>query len=178
MHHFPSDRAKKNAICFRACGSGIFLYPSRKCQEMPNVIVKKSELEGEGIFATKDFKKGEAVFRFVGKKVPYKHCTHRSLQIGKNLFIRPADGALPGWLNHSCEPTCSVKKVNSITALRDIKKGEEITIDYSFTDSMPNWDMPCLCGKKACRRILKNYFALPIAYRKKHAVRTSEYLHS
>jgi len=143
---------------------------------MPNVTVKGSRLEGKGIFATKDLKKGDVAFHFVGKTVDWQHCTHRSLQVGKNEFIRPAPNGLPGFLNHSCDPNCSVKGRNAITALHPIKAGEEIAIDYSFTDSMPNWDMTCLCGRKECRKILKPYYALPATYRKKWKERTSSYL--
>ena len=143
---------------------------------MPNVIVRGSRLEGKGIFATRSLKKGEIAFHFVGKTVDWQHCTHRSLQVGRNEFIRPAPNALPGFLNHSCVPSCAVRGRNAVTALRSIKKDEEITIDYSFTDSMPNWDMTCLCGAKSCRKILKPYYALPAAYRKKWEERTSAYL--
>lgn len=143
---------------------------------MASVIVKGSRLEGKGIFAARDLKKGEVAFRFVGKTVDWQHCDHRSLQVGKNEFIRPAPGALPGWLNHSCEPNCSVRGRNAITALRAIKAGEEITIDYSFTDSMPNWDMRCLCGTKGCRKRLVGFYDLPKAFRERNNERWSDYL--
>lgn len=143
---------------------------------MPPVTVKGSALEGKGIFATRDIKKGEVAFRFAGKLVDWQHCTHRSLQVGRNRFVRPAPGALPGWLNHSCEPNCSVRGLNDITALRAIKSGEEITIDYSFTDSMPNWDMACKCGAKTCRKRLVPFYKLPAQFREKHKERVSKYL--
>lgn len=143
---------------------------------MPNVIVRGSRLEGKGIFATKNLKKGEVAFHFVGKTVDWQHCTHRSLQVGRNEFIRPAPNALPGFLNHSCVPSCAVRGRNAVTSLRPIRAGEEITIDYSFTDSMPNWDMTCLCGAGTCRKRLVPFYKLPIAYREMRKERWSRYL--
>lgn len=35
--------------------------------------------------------------------------------------------------NHSCNPNSFIKGKNELVALRDIKKGEEITFDYSTT---------------------------------------------
>lgn len=38
--------------------------------------------------------------------------------------------------NHSCDPSCYFKGVLSFYARRDLKKGEEVTIDY--TTFLPN----------------------------------------
>jgi SET domain-containing protein len=143
---------------------------------MPSVTVRDSGTHGLGVFATRSVRKGERVFRFTGQIVDWQHCTHRSLQVGESTFIRPDKDALPGFLNHSCEPNCAVRDLNAITALRAIKAGEEILIDYSFTDDMPGWDMTCHCGAKSCRKRLVPYHKLTVAYRKKWKERTSEYL--
>ncbi len=58
------------------------------------------------------------------------------------------------YINHSCEPNCEsdVKKGKIwIEALRDIKKGEELTYDYSFSFDVDILkETPCFCGSKHC----------------------------
>jgi uncharacterized protein len=39
-------------------------------------------------------------------------------------------------------------------AIRDIKKGEEITYDYATSETLNNWKMECKCGSKNCRKII------------------------
>ncbi|HII72397.1 TPA: SET domain-containing protein [Candidatus Woesearchaeota archaeon] len=130
---------------------------------MAKVIKGRSKTEGFGLFATKDIKKGETAFLFTGRLVHTAHpqMTHRSLQISTWEYIDPTRKHLGWYLNHSCRPNCYVVGKNKITAFRHIKKGEEITIDYSFNTTYEGWDMRCLCKQKNCRKKLVSFQRLP-----------------
>lgn len=62
--------------------------------------------------------------------------------------------------SHSCNPTCEVRVVAlngklslSMTTLRDLEQGEELTFDYNaVTESLNEYRFAiCLCGHKKCR---------------------------
>lgn len=121
---------------------------------MPGVVVKDSGIEGKGVFAARDFKKGEVVIDWSNakrlsegeaKQVPREEQKYLAFCSGKWVL----EQAPARFVNHSCEPNTFVKDFRDI-ALRDIKEGEEITSDYSQTPT-PNMDMRCNCGSKKCR---------------------------
>ena len=56
------------------------------------------------------------------------------------------------YINHSCEPNCEVDIIEEkiwIIALRNIKKGEELSYNYEY-DLDVCLDHPCKCGSKKC----------------------------
>ncbi|KAL7554514.1 hypothetical protein ACHAWF_017971 [Thalassiosira exigua] len=62
--------------------------------------------------------------------------------------------------SHSCKPTCEVRVVSlhgrlslSMTTLRDLEQGEELTFDYNaVTESLNEYQFAiCLCGQRNCR---------------------------
>ncbi|KAF4356043.1 hypothetical protein F8388_026046 [Cannabis sativa] len=62
------------------------------------------------------------------------------------------------FINHSCEPNCQTEKwmVNGeicvgLFALRDIKKGEEVTFDYNYVRVLGAVAKKCYCGSNQCR---------------------------
>ncbi len=71
-------------------------------------------------------------------------------------------GNLARFINHSCDPNCQTKVVQSggrqriaIYSLRDgrgVKMGEELTYDYKFP--LEEDKIACLCGAKKCRGFL------------------------
>ena len=140
------------------------------------VITKKSKSEGFGIFTDKNFKKDELVFVFSGKIVNWQKANYQSLQIGKNKFINPYKNNPGVYLNNSCNPNCFVKYPNKITSIKNIKKGEEITIDYSTTVGTKKWKMECLCKSKNCRKIVEPYLEISDKLKNKYKNHTSEYL--
>ena len=132
--------------------------------------VRNSEIHGRGVYATRDIKKEEKIIEYVGELIDKEESTRRAnLQAERAekhgdaaVYIftiddeYDLDGNLP-WntarlINHSCEPNCEAwidETRIHIHALRNIKKGEELSFDYGF--DVDTWeDHPCLCGKKAC----------------------------
>lgn len=68
--------------------------------------------------------------------------------------------------SHSCNPTCEVRVVSlngklslSMTTLRDLEQGEELTFDYNaVTESLNEYRFAvCLCGQKKCRGSFLHY---------------------
>ena len=86
--------------------------------------IKKSDIEGLGVFATEDIKENH-IFG-VSHILDYRF---------ENNYIRTPLG---GFVNHSSEPNCVLLKMSaiqggfSLSAKRDISKGEELTTKYSL----------------------------------------------
>jgi|SRR5687767_420113 SET domain-containing protein len=63
------------------------------------------------------------------------------------------------WINHSCSPNCESDVVGGrvyISALRDIRRGEELAYDYGLYLDEPHTraakaEYPCHCGSRRCR---------------------------
>ncbi len=128
--------------------------------------VQNSKIHGKGIFALKNIRRGETVFTITGKVVHWVVKDENSSLYGpcwvgmsKNRWIDP-DG-LANFLNHSCDPSCGIKGARRVTALRNIKHGEEITIDYSITEMDKLWHMKCNCKSLSCRKIVRSIQFLP-----------------
>ena len=95
----------------------------RKYRPLPDYLtVKRSKVNGNGLFAIKKIEGGKRV-----------GVTHYDLkgEIWNELMRTP----LGGFINHSSEPNCILDKTSEILTwvlytLRDIKRGEELTIKY------------------------------------------------
>lgn len=125
---------------------------------MEDVIVKKSKIEGFGVFALHNFKKGEIVIKWdishqltpeQIKEIPKEEKKYIAYLNGKYILMQPP----ARYINHSCDANTYANNFCDI-AKRDIKKGEEITDDYS-KDETPGFEMVCRCGSKNCRKIIK-----------------------
>lgn len=130
------------------------------------IIVRKSKIHGRGLIALRNFKKGQIVFIIKGNMVRWEvHNEAESLYgpdwigISKTKWINP-DG-FARYLNHSCNPNCGIKGKVTVRALKDIKEGDEITIDYSTTEIDELWHMKCNCGNNNCRKNVKSIQSLP-----------------
>ena len=93
---------------------------------------------GEGFFAKVNFKKGNLIFIWEGilKKGRYPcYVCDRWLQIEKCQWIAPLRNN-PGWyINHSCNPNSGIKNSVKIVAMKNIRRDEEVTFDYSTSES-------------------------------------------
>ncbi len=117
---------------------------------------------GKGVFATANIAKDERVIAFGGYMLSEKGLTSLSkalqehpFQVADDLFfgqIAEHELSTADYLNHSCEPNSGFKGQAFVVTMRDIKAGEEITIDYAMcTSSTLLRDIECLCGTKSCR---------------------------
>jgi len=136
-----------------------------------DVKVNKSSRDGKGIFAKRNFVKDSQVFQVKGKIFTFQETlkiggkfSDNTIKFDKSHFLSP-EGELGNYLNHSCKPNCGVIKIKDelfIIAIRDLKAGEEITINYStiLADDDP-YEMDCNCGSSKCRRRIKKFSSLP-----------------
>ena len=125
---------------------------------MINLILKKSKIQGLGVFAGKDFKRNEIVIKWDTSNQLTKKQFDALDEKGRK-YIANVDGkfivqqAPAKYVNHSCNPNTYVRNFCDV-AKRDIKKGEEITSDYG--EDTEGFTMKCNCGSKDCRKIIKN----------------------
>jgi SET domain-containing protein len=124
-----------------------------------NVIVKKSNIDGKGVFAVRDIKKGEVILEWdISHTLTPKELEqlaederkYVSYTNGKYVVMQPPEK----FMNHSCDANTYSDNFRDI-AKRDIKMGEEITADYSETE-VPGFSMKCKCGSKNCRGVIKS----------------------
>lgn len=101
------------------------------------VRVGKS-VAGKGLFAEEAIPKGACIIEYTGKVVP--EAEHETAT-GKYLFWvgkkKMVNGNVPEnkarYVNHSCRPNCEADGPDGhvyISAVRNIKAGEELTYDY------------------------------------------------
>ena len=134
---------------------------------MEKVYVALTSNAGMGIFAAKNIEKNEKIFVVKGKiiKDNYgdkgKYSGERWLIIAKQTWISPFRSNPYWFINHSCNPNAGSRGKVTVVAMKRIKKGEEITIDYSTTEEDHYWRMKCNCGSKNCRKIIRSVQFLP-----------------
>jgi SET domain-containing protein len=124
--------------------------------DAPFTYVKESSVEGYGLFAAKEIKKDDLVidYRMFPKdwyKTRYVDLSEE--QIRKNWYvmlnseecITSDKWSKFSYINHSREPNCDwVLNIHKIIANRDVKKDEELFIDYRAEPrpnrvSFPEW---------------------------------------
>lgn len=131
---------------------------------MKELYVGKSKIQGKGIFIREGVKKGSRIGFVAGAKKKFCPKTKKDSEsiprwfgVSKCIWIDPGNSIFR-FYNHSCNPNTAIIGTKTIVARRDIKAGEEITIDYSMTDADPAWTLEytCLCGSKNCRKIIRS----------------------
>ena len=137
------------------------------------LIIRDTNKYGKGVFANKDIKKGELVKKFSGEIISLKECLDRvakgvmnnddGFQINNEKYLVLDNTSLS--FNHNCNPNAIFKNDTELVTIKNIKKGHEITYDYSTTVgsniTSKMWTMPCKCGSKICRKKLGNVLTVP-----------------
>jgi len=94
-------------------------------------------------------RKGEVIHRFTGVITP--ELKQHTLQVSPGLHI--SETKVIGFLSHSCAPDCRLDMEKcELVALRDIRAGDLLTIDYAETEDVLYRQFACHCGAAACRR--------------------------
>lgn len=139
---------------------------ARHQRKLKPFIMKGNSIAGYGIYANRDIRKGEVIFkgegraqRIITKKFVEKnwnedeklHFRRYAYPVSDEVFILWDDDPSE-WApqNHCCTPNTEFDGLN-VLAIADISKGQELTLDYAnFLDEhMEPFD--CQCGAKACR---------------------------
>lgn len=107
---------------------------------------------GEGVRTLVDFEAGDVLFAFTGFYT--SEISQFSLQYREGLHLH--DPYFMGKVLHSCDANASCDMERRVfTALRPIKAGEFITMDYAETEDVLFRTFPCECGAANCRGIVK-----------------------
>lgn len=123
------------------------------------ITIKESPIHGLGVFAARDVKKGETIIDWNGcaeiltpfeaKDLPPSEKKYLSVIDGQYVLFKPP----ARFVNHSCDPNAKGSGGRDF-AVRDIKAGDEITVDYVI-EKVPGLDLQCNCGTKQCRGHLR-----------------------
>ncbi len=120
-----------------------------------------SKIHRWGVHAAESIPANRKVIEYVGERISRVETKRRANTNEFNYLFTldkywTIDGSVDGsgaqFINHSCEPNLISRIVKGhilYYSLRDIKKGEELTIDYHFAHDVDR--VPCACGATRCR---------------------------
>jgi SET domain-containing protein len=122
--------------------------------------VRPSDIHRWGLYAGEFIPKRRKIIEYTGEKISRRETKRRANGPLNYLFTLNSywciDGNVNGsgaqYINHSCDPNCYAwifKGHILYMSLRDIRKGEELTIDYHFDKDVEK--VPCACGSRHCR---------------------------
>jgi len=124
---------------------------------LPRIVRRRSKVHGWGVFADQPINKNTRIIDYAGELVRNRDSTAREgryLEQGciwvfrvNRTWSRDAavDGNIARFINHSCTPNCWFEVVDKtiwIRAARNIRRGEELTYDYSIIGERT---IPCRC---------------------------------
>ena len=123
--------------------------------------IRKSDTDGRGLFAKEPIRKGEIVSvrggniltRQMEGKIK-KPDGYWGYPIADNFVLAPLNTQevedVMMFLNHSCEPNIGILGQIIFVAMRNIDRGEELTIDYAMFGANEE-PMQCNCRSANCR---------------------------
>jgi SET domain-containing protein len=143
----------------------------------PPIAVRRSRVQGRGVFATARIAKGTRIIEYTGERISSaeadadaddddparRHHTFFFAVDDEVVIDGSRDGSDARFVNHSCDPNCEIAITRGrifVDALRDIEPGEELSYDYwyitdeAYTLADLKRIYPCRCGAAACRGTL------------------------
>lgn len=124
------------------------------------LAIRDSKIHRRGVYALEPIPKGRKVIEYTGERISRRETKRRGQGSITYLFTLDAywtiDGAVGGSgaeiINHSCEPNLYTRIVRGhilYMSKRAIRVGEELTVDYRFSDKLD--PVACRCGSRDCR---------------------------
>ena len=124
------------------------------------LTVGPSRIVGRGLFAGCDIRRRAKIGEFEGEVIPIAEARRRARSRRVIAIVElerealDAHGMRTGfrYINHSCEPNTFMRRTSTraeFYALRDIRAGEELTLDYG--DNHHEGRLACRCGAALCR---------------------------
>ncbi len=122
--------------------------------------IRESKIHRRGVYALERIPAGRKVIEYTGEKIGRRETKRRGLGNVTYLFTLDdywtIDGAVGGSgaeiINHACDPNLrsQIRQGHILyISRRTIRRGEELTVDYRFSDKID--DVKCRCGSPACR---------------------------
>jgi len=125
------------------------------------IKLAKSKIHRWGIYAAEFIPAGRKVIEYTGEKISRRETKRRS-ELSDLIYLFTLDsywtldGSVGGsgaqYINHSCDPNLVTRIIKGhiiYMAMRDIRPGEELTVDYRFDKKVER--VECLCGTAKCR---------------------------
>jgi hypothetical protein len=134
----------------------------------PDVEVRASRIDGQGLFARVPLDAGVVVVRLGGRLVgtdelraliaaadadpdmPYVDTA--TIAADRHLVL-PSDTPVH-FGNHSCDPTMWHVDQFAIATRHRVAAGDELTVDYATQSGLAGWSMTCACGTALCRGVV------------------------
>jgi uncharacterized protein len=157
--------------------------------DSPNVVVRRSKIQGRGVCAARDLTEGERIIEYTGKLISNAEadalCDDEKMRRHHTFLFAVDDdwvidatrgGNEARFINHSCDPNCEsvvTRRHVYIHAVRPIAQGEELVYDYWYVtdDDYTLADLqriyPCRCRSSLCRGTLARPPRPPRVPRKK-----------
>ena len=159
---------------------------ARNKRKIKPFIMKGNSIAGYGIYANRNINRGEMIFTGEGRaqRVITKrfvetnwseseklHFRRYAYPVSEELFILWDDDPSE-WApqNHSCDPNTAFDGLN-VLALKNISKGQELTLDYAdfLDENMEPFN--CQCGAETCRGKISGPVANSLTWREQNSIK-------
>jgi uncharacterized protein len=122
--------------------------------------IRESKIHRRGVYALERIPPRRKVIEYTGERINRRETKRRGTGSITYLFTLDnywtLDGAVGGSgaeiINHSCDPNLYTKIFKGhilYISKRLIRPGEELTVDYRFSDKIDK--VKCQCGAPSCR---------------------------
>ena len=122
--------------------------------------IRESRIHRRGVYALEAIPPRRKVIEYTGERISRRETKRRGQGDITYLFTLDnywtIDGAFGGSgaeiINHSCDPNLFTRIVKGhilYMSKRAIARGEELTVDYLFSQDIET--VPCRCGSALCR---------------------------
>ncbi len=140
------------------------------------IELKRSKIDkdGIGVFAVVEIKKGEIVADGIpvedfSETIPWEDFKHLNVEVQEKVksfcvgtpkgFVPPENMdfnklSIEWYFNHACNGNLGFDENGNFIAIKNIKKGEELTYDYGLVESYPYFIMMCECKGRKCRKLI------------------------
>ncbi|KQV20639.1 lysine methyltransferase [Pseudomonas sp. Root329] len=123
-------------------------------------IIDNTHGSAAAVAVLRDFPRISRICRASGHLLPYR-CRH-TRQLARGIHVY--DPRFCGLLRHSCDPNVFLDMSELwLWALKDIKKGDRLTMDYASTEDKLLRQFACQCGSFDCRGWITGYDESPNA---------------
>ena len=124
------------------------------------IDVKPSPIDGHGAFAAEPIPARRKIGEIRGESLSVKEARRRAgtqrrimiVEVSQRMAIDASQSADPlRFTNHSCRPNAVLRIAQGrveLFALRELRAGEEITVDYGSTHHAGR--LRCRCGSAQC----------------------------
>jgi len=131
------------------------------------VVVRRSSIDGRGLFASDDIAAESVVLVLGGRLVGSadladlvaaadRRATDAayvdSITVYEDAHLVMPPRSVVHFANHSCDPTLWHVGPYELAARRQIRTGEELTVDYGTNSGASGFVMECRCRSTGCRR--------------------------